>query len=128
MGGSLTLRQKCRYLRAAKEAFNKPKADGRESGLPSSPVKSPVQEKESPVVIIQPRSRPPLFSSLGAKPKEYMIRFLESALDVVGAAATATGMSADVQAESASTAEQPATKANRADDALEAVELAVRYP
>lgn len=36
-----------------------------------------------------------------------------------------TGM---FEAESATTEEQPATKANRADDALEAVELAVRYP
>ena len=32
------------------------------------------------------------------------------------------------EAEGATTAEQPITKANGADDALEAVEMAVRYP
>eukprot|EP00435_Cladocopium_sp_Y103_P056637 s1425_g19.t1 len=80
------------YLRAAKDAFGRPKVDARETGLPSSPsVKNPSHEKESPVVILQPRSRPLMFGSLKAKSKEYMLYFLESAIDIVGAAATATG-------------------------------------
>ncbi|CAK9002239.1 N-acetyltransferase domain-containing protein [Durusdinium trenchii] len=88
------------YLRAAKDAFSAPKAeDAKISGLPSSPhsVRHPADEKESPVVILQPRKDRSLFGSgLGRVPKEYMIKFLESAIDFVGAAATATGMSADV--------------------------------
>ena len=39
MGGSLTLRQKCRYLRAAKEAFNKPKAtQGKQGKMVGKPL------------------------------------------------------------------------------------------
>lgn len=116
------------YLRAAKDAFSRPKADAKaETGLPSSPsVKNPTHEKESPVVILQPRSRPLMFGSLGAKPKEYMIRFLESAIDFVGAAATATGMSADVQsAEAENAATEEAAPPASTEVALPALETAV---
>lgn len=114
------------YLRAAKDAFSGPKADARETGLPSSPsVKNPTHEKESPVVIIQPRSRPQMFGSLGAKPKEYMIRFLESAIDFVGAAATATGMNADVQSTEAEDAAETAEAAPAStENALPVLETA----
>ncbi|CAE7949054.1 unnamed protein product [Symbiodinium sp. KB8] len=93
-----------RYLEAAKNAFNSPvEAETTESlpGLPSSAAQSPHPDKdEAPVVILQPvPRRSAFFSSLGRRPKEYLIKFLEGAVDVIGAAGSATGMSVDLEAE-----------------------------
>ncbi|CAE7812451.1 unnamed protein product [Symbiodinium microadriaticum] len=92
------------YLEAAKNAFNSPvEAETTESlpGLPSSAAQSPHPDKdEAPVVILQPvPRRSAFFSSLGRRPKEYLIKFLEGAVDVIGAAGSATGMSVDLEAE-----------------------------
>ncbi|CAJ1433491.1 unnamed protein product [Effrenium voratum] len=87
------------YLQAAKAAFDKPTVEA-DSGSQSasSPARSPGEKdkataSESPVVILQPKTQ--RFMGFRA-PKEYMIKFLESAIDLVGAAASATGMSTDV--------------------------------
>mmetsp|Transcript_33069 Transcript_33069/g.74354 ORF Transcript_33069/g.74354 Transcript_33069/m.74354 type:complete len:289 (+) Transcript_33069:82-948(+) len=79
------LRAHLPYLQAAKKTFDSPIEDSRVKAV-----------DDSPVVILQPlQRRSPFLASL--RPKEYFIRFLEGAVDLIGAAGTATGMSVDVQ-------------------------------
>mmetsp|Transcript_33070 Transcript_33070/g.74357 ORF Transcript_33070/g.74357 Transcript_33070/m.74357 type:complete len:311 (+) Transcript_33070:82-1014(+) len=101
------LRAHLPYLQAAKKTFDSPIEDSRvkaahdsesTGGWQASSSQSPRPDKvdDSPVVILQPlQRRSPFLASL--RPKEYFIRFLEGAVDLIGAAGTATGMSVDVQ-------------------------------